>query len=85
MVDALKKYKRGLSDSLFAHISQSSDCKLVKLGDAFELLQNNTFSREDLTSGLSSVQHISIVYVLDTMRFDALIAFGYFRMFLGTQ
>ncbi len=58
MVDALKKYKRGLSDSLFAHISQSSDCKLVKLGDAFELLQNNTFSREDLTSGLSSVQNI---------------------------
>ena len=57
-VSSLKKYKRGLSDSLFAHISQSSDCKLVKLGDAFELLQNNTFSREDLTSGLSSVQNI---------------------------
>ena len=57
-VSALKKYKRGLSDSLFAHISQSSDCKIVKLGDAFELLQNNTFSREDLTSELSTVQNI---------------------------
>ena len=58
LVEALKKYKRGLSDSQFAHISQSSDCKIVKLGDAFELLQNNTFSREDLTSELSSVQNI---------------------------
>ena len=58
LIKALKKYKRGLSDSLFAHISQSSDCKIVKLGDAFELLQNNTFSREDLTSELNSVQNI---------------------------
>ena len=58
LVEQLKKYKRGLSDSLFAHISQSSGCKIVKLGDAFELLQNNTFSREDLTSELSTVQNI---------------------------
>ena len=58
LVEALKKYKRGLSDSLFAHISQSSGCKIVKLGDAFDLLQNNTFSREDLTSELSTVQNI---------------------------
>ena len=58
IVEALKKYKRGLSDSLFAHISQSSGCKIVKLGDAFDLLQNNTFSREDLTSELSTVQNI---------------------------
>jgi len=47
-----------LSDSLFARISQSPGCKIVKLGDAFELLQNNTFSREDLTSELSTVQNI---------------------------
>ena len=58
LVDNLKKYKRGLSDSLFARISQSPGCKIVKLGDAFELLQNNTFSREDLTSELSTVQNI---------------------------
>jgi type I restriction enzyme S subunit len=58
LIKALKKYKRGLSDSLFAHISQSSGCKIVKLGDAFELLQNNTFSREDLTSELNTVQNI---------------------------
>ena len=58
IVDSLKKYKRGLSDSLFARISQSPGCKIVKLGDAFELLQNNTFSREDLTSELSTVQNI---------------------------
>ena len=67
-VSALKKYKRGLSDSLFAHISQSSGCKIVKLGDAFELLQNNTFSREDLTSELSTVQNIHYG--------DALIKYG---------
>ena len=58
IIEALKKYKRGLSDSLFARISQSPGCKIVKLGDAFELLQNNTFSREDLTSELSTVQNI---------------------------
>ena len=58
LICTLKKYKRGLSDSLFAHISQSSGCKIVKLGDAFDLLQNNTFSREDLTSELSTVQNI---------------------------
>ena len=58
LVEQLKKYKRGLSDSLFARISQSPGCKIVKLGDAFELLQNNTFSREDLTSELSTVQNI---------------------------
>ena len=68
LVDNLKKYKRGLSDSLFAHISQSSGCKIVKLGDAFELLQNNTFSREDLTSELSTVQNIHYG--------DALIKYG---------
>ena len=58
LVEALKKYKRGLSDTLFDRIAQSSSCKIVKLGDAFELLQNNTFSRDDLTTNPSSVQNI---------------------------
>ena len=53
-----QKYKRGLSDALFAHIAQSSDCVIVKFGEAFELLQNNTFSREELTDIPSSVQNI---------------------------
>ena len=58
LVDSLKKYKRGLSDTLFDRIAQSPSCKIVKLGDAFELLQNNTFSRDDLTTNPSSVQNI---------------------------
>ena len=58
LVEALKKYKRGLSDTLFAQIAQSPDCVIVKFGEAFELLQNNTFSREELTDIPSSVQNI---------------------------
>ena len=58
LVKSLKKYKRGLSDTLFDRIAQSPSCKIVKLGDAFELLQNNTFSRDDLTTNPSSVQNI---------------------------
>ena len=58
IIDALKKYKRGLSDTLFDRTAQSPSCKIVKLGDAFELLQNNTFSRDDLTTNPSSVQNI---------------------------
>ena len=58
LVETLKKYKRGLSDTLFDRTPQSPSCKIVKLGDAFELLQNNTFSRDDLTTNPSSVQNI---------------------------
>ena len=58
LVNSLKKYKRGLSDTLFAQIAQSPDCVIVKFGEAFELLQNNTFSREELTDIPSSVQNI---------------------------
>ena len=58
IVDTLKKYKRGLSDTLFTHIVQRSDCQIMKLGEVFELLQNNTFSREELTDIPSSVQNI---------------------------
>ena len=58
LVKSLNKYKRGLSDTLFDRIAQSPSCKIVKLGDAFELLQNNTFSRDDLTTNPSSIQNI---------------------------
>ena len=57
-VATLKKYKRGLSDTLFAQIAHNPDCVIVKFGEAFELLQNNTFSREELTDIPSSVQNI---------------------------
>ena len=58
LICTLKKYKRGLSDTLFAHIVQRSDCQIMNLGEVFELLQNNTFSREELTDIPSSVQNI---------------------------
>ena len=58
LICTLKKYKRGLSDTLFAQIAHNPDCVIVKFGEAFELLQNNTFSREELTDIPSSVQNI---------------------------
>ena len=58
LVDSLKKYKRGLSNMLFAQFSQSDSCEVIALRDAFALLQNNTFSRDNLTSNPGLVQNI---------------------------
>ena len=57
MVDALKKYKRGLSSSLFDEISKSG-CPTVSFADGFRLLQNNTFSRDDLSYDVGDVRNI---------------------------
>ena len=48
LVDSLKKYKRGLSDMLFSSISITPNCKRILWKNVFLLLQNNTFSRDDL-------------------------------------
>ena len=57
LVDNLKKYKRGLSSSLFDEISKSG-CPTVSFADGFRLLQNNTFSRDDLSYDVGNVRNI---------------------------
>ena len=57
MVDVLKKYKRGLSSSMFDEISKSG-CPTVLFADGFRLLQNNTFSRDDLSYHVGDVRNI---------------------------
>ena len=47
-VDALKKYKRGLSDELFGENGRTEEWTTVPFSEAFELLQNNTFSRDEM-------------------------------------
>ena len=57
LVDNLKKYKRGLSSSLFDEISKSG-CPTVSFADGFRLLQNSTFSRDDLSYDVGDVRNI---------------------------
>ena len=57
LVEALKKYKRGLSSSLFDEIAKG-ECKTILFADAFRLLQNNTFSRDDLSFDAGDVLNI---------------------------
>ena len=57
LVDNLKKYKRGLSSSLFDEIAKG-ECQTFLFSDAFRLLQNNTFSRDDLSFDDGDVRNI---------------------------
>ena len=58
LVESLKMYKRGLSDTLFDTISERNGYPSVTLGNAFTLLQNNTFSRDDLSYENEGVRNI---------------------------
>ena len=49
-VDALKKYKRGLSDELFGEKGPGERWMTVPFSEAFDLLQNNTFSRDEMST-----------------------------------
>lgn len=49
-IDVLKKYKRGLSDELFGENETTEEWTTVPFGEAFDLLQNNTFSRDEMSS-----------------------------------
>ena len=57
LVEALKNYKRGLSLSLFEEIAKGK-CQNVLFADAFRLLQNNTFSRDDLSFESGDIRNI---------------------------
>ena len=50
LVDNLKKYKRGLSGKLFGENETTERWTTVPFGEAFELLQNNTFSRDEMST-----------------------------------
>ena len=49
-VDNLKKYKRGLSDKLFGEKESGERWMTVPFSEAFDLLQNNTFSRDEMST-----------------------------------
>ena len=57
-VESLKKYKRGLSNSLFDSLSAESESQLCIFGDMMTILQNNTFSRDSLSVGGNGVRNI---------------------------
>ena len=48
LLASLKKYKRGLSDALFEVIAKNQNVNEYRFEDIMELLQNNTFSRDEL-------------------------------------
>ena len=50
LIELLKKYKRGLSDELFGKKETTEEWTTVPFSEAFELLQNNTFSRDEMSS-----------------------------------
>ena len=58
LIESLKKYKRGLSNSLFDRLSAGSESRLCIFGDMMTILQNNTFSRDNLSVGDNGVRNI---------------------------
>ena len=58
LIIALKKYKRGLSNSLFDRLSAESESQLCIFGDMMTILPNNTFSRDNLSVDGNGVRNI---------------------------
>ena len=58
LVDNLKKCKRGLSISLFEELIKDKGYSKVLFADTLVLLQNNTFSREELEYTNEGVRNI---------------------------
>ena len=67
-VKALKKYKRGLSDELFSENGAVEKWEVVPFREVFDLLQNNTFSRDEMSTEHGTVYNIHYG--------DALIKYG---------
>ncbi len=53
-----QKYKRGLSDELFSKNGVTDDWTAIPFSEAFELLQNNTFSRDEMSTENGIVYNI---------------------------
>ena len=58
LIELLKKYKRGLSDELFSKNGATDDWTAIPFSEAFELLQNNTFSRDEMSTENGIVYNI---------------------------
>ena len=58
IIENLKKYKRGVSKSFFDEIHNDQTCTVKEFSEVFELLQNNTFSRECLTNENTEVLNV---------------------------
>lgn len=60
-----QKYKRGLSDKLFGENETIDGWTTVPFGEAFEILQNNTFSRDEMSteSGIAYNIHYGDVLI----------------------
>lgn len=71
LVENLKKYKRGLSDKLFGENGITEEWTTVPFSEAFELLQNNTFSRDEMTTKSGIVHNIHYGDIL--IKYDAVI------------
>ena len=73
LVEALKKYKRGLSNVLFDGLLEDSNSHLCTFGNVMTILQNNTFSRDDLSSDCDGIRNIHYGDVL--IKYGALVDF----------
>ena len=58
LVELLKKYKRGVSKRFFDEIHNDQNCEAKQFSEVFELIQNNTFSRECLTDENTDVLNV---------------------------
>ena len=58
LVDNLKKYKRGVSNKVFDEVHADKESTVIDFADGFLLLQNNTFSRDCLTTDKIEVLNI---------------------------
>jgi len=58
LVENLKKYKRGVSKRFFDEVHNDQACAVKQFSEVFELLQNNTFSRECLTDENTDVLNV---------------------------
>ena len=58
LIEHLKKYKRGVSKRFFDEIHNDQTCEAKQFSEVFELIQNNTFSRECLTDENTDVLNV---------------------------
>lgn len=58
LIENLKKYKRGVSMRFFDEILNDQTCAAKQFSEIFELIQNNTFSRECLTDESTDVLNV---------------------------
>ena len=71
LIDSLKKYKRGVSKKVFDEIHNDTNCMVKQFSEVFELLQNNTFSRELLTEERTDVFNVHYGDIL--VKYDSVV------------